>query len=90
MRSLDLNMSIQEVFQFFILADRDNDYRIMWREVGELGHSAGTGRRRTDHREADQPIRAGHRRQHICSRLSTVEGGASRFWPHVSCMSVRA
>lgn len=31
--SLDLNMAIQEVFQFFILADKDNDYRVMWREV---------------------------------------------------------
>ncbi len=29
-RSLNLNMNAKEVFQFFLLADVDNDYRIIW------------------------------------------------------------
>jgi Ca2+-binding EF-hand superfamily protein len=32
-RSLDLKLGTKEVFQFFTLADRDNDERIVWNEV---------------------------------------------------------
>lgn len=32
-KSLDLNLSTKETFQFFALADRDNDERIVWSEV---------------------------------------------------------
>lgn len=32
-RSLNLNMNMKEIFQFFVLADRDNDYRIVWAEI---------------------------------------------------------
>lgn len=32
-RGLDLKLSTRETFQFFAIADRDNDERIVWSEV---------------------------------------------------------